>query len=233
MNVMVLLILGIFTLADARAYSPPAPFVVSRALKERKGLRGIEWTAKVVDSRTQSGFKETLRFDFQTGRGLAQYVSLSDEPLGSHVLESTALSKLGKFWIGIALDPNGARVRAALAELGLLPEDLQMTKLVRLGRQVAWEWGEGSRILFLKDEFRPLALFLKDAEALSSLQFDAFSLAGSSAQVPRSVRILRGSSELFRFELKTTKTDGGGARHPPAAPRVDLPLLREWVSLVR
>jgi hypothetical protein len=210
------------------AYSPPAPFVVSRSIRERKGLRSVEWGGKVTDQRTKSVFKESMRIDFASGKIGLQYFSPSDEPLGGVQTDLGSLSKLGRFWLTVTLDPNIQRVRAALEALGVLPGEETETRLQRIDANVAWSYGDAAKILFLKDEFRPLAYLGTEERVV----FESFLLSGKALQVPKAVRIGPSTGEWYRFELKSVKVDvpqkGSWATTPVEAPQV-----KEWISLVR
>ena len=231
MRIAAVLVPILFLLPDASAYAPPAGFVLGRVLKDRKGLKSLEWTARVTDPRTSTTFKEMLRVDFGSGRFIATYSTVSDEPLGSHSGDLAGLSRSGRFWLGVGLDPSATRFKAALSALGVLPEEGQESKLLRIGQQPAWGWGESPRVLFTKDDCRPLA-YVAEGSPEESIRFDAFSLSGNALQVPKSVRILKGPVEQFRFELRSVKTEVQGKSvltdHP-----IENPAVREWVSLVR
>jgi hypothetical protein len=228
---MIAILISLFShplLSVSNAYSPPAHFVLSRSIKERKGLRSVEWGGKITDQRTKTVFKESMRIDFASGRVVLQYFTPSDEPMGGMQTDLGSLSKLGRFWLTVTLDPNSQRVRAALEALGVLPGEETETRLQRIDANVAWSYGDAAKILFLKDEFRPLAYLGTEERVV----FESYLLSGKSLQVPKSVRIGPSTGEWYRFELKSVKVDVPQKGAWPTTP-VEAPQVKEWISLVR
>jgi hypothetical protein len=216
----------------AEAYSPPSDFIVSRSIKERKTFRSIEWSARITDNKTQSAFKEHVRVEFPSGRMVATYSGLSDEPMGVHEADLSSVSRLGRFWIGVALEPNGARVRSSLSELGVLPGEATESKLVRTGKSLMWGWGEGARVLFGKDTFLASGYMNRADGESDSLIFESFMLAGNQLQVPK-IATVTSEGFSYRFEIRTVKVDVPNKAPPASAARVDSPLVKGWVKLVR
>ena len=216
----------------ASAYAPPPEFIVSRSIKERKSLRSVEWIARITDMKTQTAFKEYLRVEFPSGRLLAAYSGLSDEPYGLHEADSAALSRLGRFWMIVTLDSGGARVRSALSELGVLPGDTSESKLFRSGKSVMWGWGDAVRVFFGKDTFLPMGYSSRSESGSDSLSFESFMLAGNQLQVPKFAAVISGALS-YRFEIRSVKVDVSAKAAPVATTRVEVPQVKGWVSLVR
>jgi hypothetical protein len=227
-----LLLFGALSMSEAVAYSPPPAFILARALKDRKGLRSIEWSARITDTKSQAVFKEHLRVDFPSGRILATYSGPSDEPWGSHEADPSSLSRLGRFWITVGLDPSGARVRSALSELGVLPDEATESKLIRIGKSVTWGWGGEMRILFGKDSFLPTGYFSRPDPGTESVQTENFVLSGNQLQVPKTVVVTTGTSS-YRFEIRSVKVDVPNKVAPAAQGKSDHALVKGWVTLVR
>lgn len=226
------LLVSLFFAQEALAYSPPPSFIVGRAIKERKGLRSIEWIARITEVRSQISFKEHLRIEFPSGRMVANYSGPSDESWGSHESDSSALSRLGRFWISVGLDPNGARVKAALSELGVLPEETAESKLLREGKSVTWTWGDGAKILFGKDTFLPVGYSGRSEQGAEGLRFESFMLAGNHLQIPKAGAVTAGAAN-YRFEIRSVKVDAPSKGFTAAPVRVEAPPAKGWVSLVR
>jgi hypothetical protein len=226
------LLLVSLSVSEAVAYSPPPAFILSRALKDRKGLRSIEWSARITDTKSQLAFKEHLRVEFPSGRVFATYSGPSDEPWGSHEADPSTLSRLGRFWITVGLDPNGVRVRAALSELGVLPEETTESKLIRIGKSVAWSWGEQTRVLFGKDTFLPMGYFSRSDSGPESVQIDNFMLSGNQLQIPKSVGVTAGASG-YRFEIRSVKVDVPNKAAPVPQGKTEIASVKGWVALVR
>ncbi len=226
------LILSFFPVLEAVAYSPPPAFILARSIKDRKGLRSIEWSARITDTKSQAFFKEQLRVEFPSGRLIATYSGPSDEPLGSHEADPSTLSRLGRFWITVGLDPNGARVRSALSELGVLPEENLESKLIRIGKSIAWGWGEQQRVLFGKDTFLPTGYFSRTDAGLESVQVESFMLSGNQLQVPKTVDVSSGAN-TYRFEIRSVKVDVSNKSASASQGRPENTSVKGWVTLVR
>ncbi len=227
-----ILLLGFFSVSDASAYTPPPSFILARSIKDRKGLRSIEWTARITDTKSQVTFKEQLRIEYPSGRLFASYSGPSDEPWGSHEADPSTLSRLGRFWITAGLDPNGARVKSALSELGVLPEESSESKLTRVGKSIAWTWGEQSRVLFAKDSFLPIGYSSRPDAGSESIQVESFMLAGNQLQVPKGVQVTAGSAS-YRFEVRSVKVDVPNKSAPFSQGKTDNAWVKGWVTLVR
>ncbi len=226
--------LGLFLMgiSSAWAYVPPAGFVLGHTVSQRSGLKSIEWTAKVTDLNSKSVFKEALRIDFQSGKVTAIYSSPSDEPLGSIQTSIASLHRLGKFWLGISLDPSMSRVKEALLELNVLPAEGEEAKLGRSKGKPVWFWGNESRIEFEKDEFNPIS-YQGGADATSDgVFFDGFAIASAKAKAPKLVRVRTQTFDTYQFELKSIKTDSP-LKEKMQASTLQQAAVKEWVSLVR
>ncbi|NDF14289.1 hypothetical protein EB061_03065 [bacterium] len=216
----------------ARAYLLPAASVLQKAVQQRSGLKRIEWMAKVTDLKSNFVFLENLWIDFENGKVGANYLSSSNELLGSTQTTLNTLGDFGRFWLSIGLDPSIARTRKAMQELRVAPEPGAEAALARVGMRVAWTWGEAARIFFEKDDFTPLQ-YLRDTEGRTeALVFNGFAVASDKARVPKSVVFRSGGRDLFVFELKAIKVDLPLKEKAANEPAQDGP-LKEWVSLVR
>jgi hypothetical protein len=236
-------LLGFFIGTHAMAYVPQAGFVLNHALTERSGLKSIEWTAKisnhyskVVNSEeSDSVFKESLRVDYGTGKVQISFSSPSDQPLGSIQTTLAKLSRFGKFWLVVSLDPNSSRVKSALEELHILPAADQEVRFSRVNGKVTWNWGSAgdpvSEVDFEKDEFLPIRFQM--GQESDGVLFQSFAMASSTAKVPKAVDVrMLGQSRMFEFELKSIKTD------PPVKEKfVESPVsnagIKDWIKLVR
>ena len=231
-NIFGLLLIAFFWMSEAFAYVPPPSFILARSIKDRKGLRSLEWTARITDTKSQIAFREHLRIDFPSGRAVAHYYGPADETWGTHEVDPSTLSRLGRFWITVGLDPNGGRVRSALSTLGVLPEETTESKLIRTGKSIAWGWGEQARVLFGKDSFLPTGYFNPSDSGSESIQFENFMLAGNQLQVPKGVVVSAGAS-TYRFEIRSVKVDvpaKSTATHPG---KIEPSTVKGWVTLVR
>ena len=217
---------------SASAYVPPSSFVIHHAVHERLGLRNLEWTAKVTDVRTKSVFLETLRVDFGSGKVQFQFETPGGDPLGGAIGSLKAGSRLSKFWLTVALDPNEARVIEALLELGVPPGEHVEASFARSGTTVTWAWGEVSRIQFQKDEFVPLSYEVRNDTPSDALVFKSFASASAKARVPKQALVRVEGKDAFEFELKSIKTDTS-FKDKLSQATLQLPLLKEWISLVR
>ncbi|MBU6153617.1 MAG: hypothetical protein KGP28_04880 [Bdellovibrionales bacterium] len=228
------LVLMIFFFASpANAYLPPAGFVLGHAVTDRAGLKSLEWTAKVTDLKNRAAFKEVLRLDFISGKISASYQSPTDEALGGIQGPISLLNKLGRFWLCVSLDPNIARVKAALETLRVLPGETEETRLERVGNQIAWMWGVDALIGFEKDEFTPL-IYRENADPKAdAIIFQGFAIAAANSKVPRNVLVRVKDEDLFSFELKSIKTDSPAIKEKISIAAPQLPSVKEWISLVR
>jgi hypothetical protein len=227
-----LILISFFLTSTAMAYVPPASFILTHALKDRKGLSSVEWSAKVTQLKSQAVFKENLRVDFASGRIQIQYLSPNDEVLGGIHTTLNELHGLGKVWLLIGMDPNSARVRNALTEMSLLPKLDTEARLTREGSRVAWTWGSGALIHFLKDEFYPISYESGSAPTDDQIVFESFASTGAQVHVPKSVKIRAESIDAYRFDLKSVKVDVASKTNYPQGP-INSIAVKEWVSLVR
>ncbi len=227
----------------ARAYLPPAGFVMNHAVGMRAGLKSIEWTAKLTrrgmpEAGTEgggSGFQETLRVEYTTGKVQISFRSPTDQPLGAIQTTLAKLSPLGRFWLVVALDPNLTRVRSALEGLEILPASGQEVRLSRVEGKTAWSWGGAgdpvSEVDIEKDEFTPLGY--RSGRGAGGMVVRSVAFAGASAKVPKHVSVQpAGRTDGFDFELKSVKTDGVPEKKFVES-AVTLPVIKEWIQLVR
>ena len=123
-------------------------------------------------------------------------------------------------------------MRSALSELGVLPEEAAETKLVRIGKSIAWGWGEQARILFGKDSFLPAGYSVRSDAGAESLQVEGFMLAGNQLQVPKTVDVSSGSG-TYRFEIRSVKVDVPNKSVPGSQGKSENAWVKGWVTLVR
>ena len=229
--------------SSALAYVPQAGFVLNHALGERSGLKNLEWTAKITNHYSKlknpeegdSVFKETLRVDFTTGKVQMTFTSPSDQPLGAVQTTLAKLSRFGKFWLVVSLDPNSSRVKSALEDLLILPTSDQEARLSRVNGKVTWGWGSSgdpvSEVDFEKDEFLPLRF--QSGQELEGVVFESFAMASATAKVPKTAGVrLSGVSRAFEFELKSIKTDSPAKEKFGESP-LESSGIKDWIKLVR
>ncbi len=226
-----ILLLGCLFAVHAQASIPPATFIVNQVLKSHESIKTLALEGRVTDVRTNQIFKEILKVDFETGRLSLAYLGANDEPLGGVETKLREVHRLGKFWMGVALDPNGSRFRQALQELNALPNDKTVAKLSRIGTQVTWSWGEENEIQFLKDEFLAFD-YRSGGEGPNGQELLLKDYASSAVRVPRNVFLKLQGKEVYRYELKGMKTNTV-LKYPPTVTAINQPSVKEWTMLVR
>jgi hypothetical protein len=103
--------------------------------------------------------------------------------------------------------------------------------LARVGRTVTYAWGSDPRVQFLKDEFLPVAY---DAGGSVGQGITIGDYAtGTSVHVPKTVWIKQADKNIYRFDLKSVKTNAQAAKFQAATTAVESPLAKDWVNLVR
>jgi hypothetical protein len=214
-----------FFATSASAYSPPAPFILGKVLKEREKLKTVELEGRFSSPTSNGWIKESLRIDFTTGKVIAIYSSEAGESLGAKVTKVQDLSVMGRAWIGIGLDPFGNRMRVTLEDLGVYPEEDTSVSIDFVGSNPVWVWGKTSRLKILKDEF----LFAGYQSADQNIEVTAFTAKTGGVRLPKTV-VLEKSN--FTYELKGFRLNAAVKASQGLTP-IHSEAVREWVELVR
>ncbi len=225
--------LGVFLSLSSAATPIPASFVLNHALKNHEGLKSILVEGKITDLRSSETFRETLKIDFLSGKvSVSYHGGAQDESWGGFDTQLKSVHRLGKFWLGLGLDPNGARFKDALSELNLVPKENEETKLSRIGTQVTWSYGDDSEVDFLKDEFVPVHYRSEKGAGADEVFISDFVPTDLDLKVPKKLMVKLKDKDAYRFELTDFKVNQtvikGQQSHP-----VTQATAKEWLMLVR
>lgn len=226
------LLLGLIFSFSAQAYTPPTGFILNQMLKNREALKELSFVGTVKDLKRNAVFKESVYINFQSGKVTLTYLSANDDQAGVVHTSLGEIHRLGKFWFGVALDPNVARFRKALEDLNALPTEKSVANLSRLDSVVTWSYGEESLIQFYKDEFLAADYQSGVGESLNEVYFKEYSKTGSTVRIPKVALIKEKAQDLFSFELNSMKinTPIEVAAEPSAVTSAS---VQEWIKLVR
>ena len=216
---------------SARASVPPPAFILSQAAKSHDGIKTLALEGRITDVRTNEVFKEIMKIDFKTGRVVCSYLSATDQALGGLETQLKDIHRLGKFWLGVALDPNTVRFHQALQELNAVPQEKTEARLSRIGTQVTWAWGEESVIQFLKDEFLAFD-YQTGGTGPNGQEILLKDYASSAVRVPRNAYVKLQGKDVYHFELKALKTNQI-LKYPSSLTPVSDSSAKEWTMLVR
>ncbi|MBC7397878.1 MAG: hypothetical protein H7333_10590 [Bdellovibrionales bacterium] len=217
--------------AQAQASLPPPTFILSQVLKSHESIKTLALEGRITDLRTNQVFKEILKIDFESGRVHASYLSATDEAWGGVETRMRDLHRLGKFWLGVAIDPNNSRFRQALQELNVLPHEKTETRLSRIGTQVNWAWGDDPVIQVQKDEFLA-ADYQSGGTGPAGQEIFLKDYVAAAVRVPRNVFLKFQGKDIYHYELKGVKANQPLKYPNSVIPSAQAP-VKEWTMLVR
>lgn len=229
----IVLSLILFISSSSLAYTPPNGFILNQLFRERSSLKELYLEGKITDLKSNAVVKEKLSLDFQTGKLVSIYLSPNDEVLGSYEADLKNTHRLGKFWIGVALDSNGARFKKALEELDAIPRERSVAILSRIGTKVVWSWGEDTHIDFYKDEFLAARFQSGSAQTLDEIFIKEYSSPSAAIRIPKVVSIRSQGQDQFRYELKAMKVNTPSKLTASSETTPASPTVQEWTNLVR
>ena len=227
-----LFIFAFFAAVPAQAYTPPTGYILNQALKNRESLKEINFEGKVTDLKRNYSFKEKVQINFLSGKVSLSYLGASDEALGATQTTLENLHRLGKFWFGVALDPNGPRFKKDLEELNAIPHEKSVANLTRIGNKVMWSWGDECTIQFYKDEFLASDYQAGIGDSAEEIFLKEYTSSGAAVRVPRTVLIKQKGKDDFSFELKALKLNTL-TKEPLVQAPLNSPSVSEWTALVR
>jgi hypothetical protein len=238
----------LFISTGARAYIPPASFILSEALKTHEHVKTLVLDGSITDLRNQTAVREILRIDFATGRLSGAYFN-GTESVGTFESHVKDVHRLGKFWINLAMDPSHVRFYEALRELNAVPEETPETqtvdktsdqtavkngvRLIRVGPHIAWSWGTDPVIAFIEDEFLPLEYQTgMGTTSNEGILLSDYTSSSSDTRVPKTVLIRLQGKDIYRYDVKSVKLNQT-LKFNGAPTALKSPIAKDWVTLVR